>query len=50
MSSGSSESPGPPEKSPGWGMFAGVPTAMVAKDDAARKHAPFHLFARSSDV
>jgi len=27
-------------------MFAGVPTAMVAKDDAARKHAPFHLSAK----
>ena len=46
MSPGSSESPGPPEKSPGWGMFAGVPTATVAKDDAARKRAPFHLSAK----
>ena len=31
-------------------MFAGVPTAMVAKDDAARKHAPFHLFAKELRV
>ena len=46
MSPGSSESPDPPEKSPGWGMFAGVPTAMVAKDDAARKHVTFHLSAK----